>query len=142
MAALRGVRSWRLIGGVSLGVALIGGIAISIWGRVRESDPLHVDAHVRLGNILFENGDLESAEGEYRAAVEAGSRDGEAWFRLAQIRKLEGDAEASNELLRRGLRVVSDPTWRDWMRRAPGGPKMDPGRGVPAIVVVEPPEAR
>jgi hypothetical protein len=93
-----------LVGAASLGMGM--------WEKVRELDPLHLRTHVLLGNMRWLEGNVREAEGEYRHVVEAGTGEGEAWLRLAQIRALKGEREEAIGILEEAVGVVQDPTWR------------------------------
>jgi len=61
-------------------------------------DPLHADAHLNLGRLLHEAGELADAEAHYRAAAEAEPESARAHFNLgvlAEDRGRVGDALAA-----------------------------------------------
>ena len=130
---------------VAAGLAVAGvlGLGLSWWNVRRESLPLHVDSHAKLGDWLFRAGRLEAAETEYKAAVKAGSQDGEAWYNLALIARLQGRPKESARLLDRGLEVVEDPYWREWMLKVPREAGASDARSSGAsFIVVRPPDGR
>jgi len=55
------------------------------YRRAIELDPLHVDAHVNLGRLLHERGDLAGAEERYRAALAADPDSVTAAFNLGVV---------------------------------------------------------
>ena len=56
--------------------------AESSYREVMEQSPQHADAHINLGRILHERGDLTAAEKHYRAALETRPIDATAHFNL------------------------------------------------------------
>lgn len=52
------------------------------YRRTLELEPLHPDAHVNLGRLLHESGELRAAEGHYRLALQARGNDATAAFNL------------------------------------------------------------
>lgn len=55
------------------------------YARALEADPAHGAAHVNLGRLLHERGDLTAAEAHYRAALESDARDAVALFNLGVV---------------------------------------------------------
>ena len=55
------------------------------YARAVALDPDHADAHVNLGRILHEAGDLDGAEAHYRAALAARAGDSIAAFNLGLV---------------------------------------------------------
>lgn len=65
------------------------------YRRVLELDPGHVDAHVNLGRLLHEDGELEAAEAHYRIALRLRADDVTAAFNLGVVLEDAGrDREA------------------------------------------------
>ena len=56
--------------------------ASAAYRRALEADPGHVDAHVNLGRLMHEAGDVANAETQYRRALELRSTDLTARFNL------------------------------------------------------------
>lgn len=76
------------------------GEARDAYRRALELDPEHVDAHLNLGRLLHEDGELEAAEGHYRIALRERSGDVTAAFNLGVVLEdlgREEDAVASYE---------------------------------------------
>ncbi|MCG6986888.1 MAG: tetratricopeptide repeat protein [Gemmatimonadetes bacterium] len=71
------------------------------YGRALELDPRHAEAHLNLGRLLHEAGDLDKAEAHYRAALEADPGSARASFNLGVVledRGREADALEAYEL--------------------------------------------
>ncbi len=60
------------------------GAAREGYRRVLAADPAHADAHLNVGRLLHEEGDLEGARIHYRLALAAGER-AEAAFNLGTV---------------------------------------------------------
>jgi hypothetical protein len=134
------VRRWVACSGV---IAVSAGLlAGSVWIHLRELDPLHQRTHVALGNLLYSRGNLETAKKEYQRAVAGGTRDGEAWFKLAQILQLEGDSGRSTRVLRQGRLVMRDSRWIERTERSLLELQERPMSEVPTITVIPPPETK
>jgi len=72
--------------------------AMSAYVSALAVDPLHADAHLNLGRLLHEAGELAEAETHYRAAAEADPESARARFNLgvlAEDRGRVGDALAA-----------------------------------------------
>lgn len=85
--------------------------------RVRETDPRHVRAHVRVGTAFLAQQRLDDAELQFRAAIRAGTSDVTAWLGLAAIAWEHGRRDEARDLLRRALETVETPTGRDRLRQ-------------------------
>lgn len=59
--------------------------AEAAYRRAIEADPQHVDAHVNLGRLLHERGELSTAEDHYRRAVAVDPSHALAWFNLGVL---------------------------------------------------------
>jgi hypothetical protein len=108
-------RSWFLRSSVVLVALILGG---AVWHRWRESQPLHVAAHARLGQIYLEHGSLLASEKQYRIAVAGGSNDPEVFYNLAEILRRRGARAESERLLRRGRLMAGDTNWRRRFEKA------------------------
>jgi tetratricopeptide (TPR) repeat protein len=67
------------------------------YAEVLARSPKHADAHINLGRLLHERGDLEGAEAHYQAALSQRSDDPTATFNLGVA--LEDQGRASEALL-------------------------------------------
>lgn len=71
------------------------------YGRALELDPRHAEAHLNLGRLLHEAGDLDEAEAHYRAALEADPGSARASYNLGVVledRGREADALEAYEV--------------------------------------------
>lgn len=102
-------RRW-ILGSLAFLVTVVSGIAF--WSRWRESQPLHVAAHARLGQIYLDHGSLRASEAQYRIAVAGETRDPEVFYNLAKILSRRGARAESETLLRRGYLLAEDTGWR------------------------------
>src|SRR2546425_11513244 len=95
-------------GRATVAVLLVMCVGFVTWRHLRESDPRHVQTHVRLGHLLLRSGHSVKAEEQYAIALENGSTDGQAWLNLAHIYAQNGRTGEAIRLLRSGLEVVED----------------------------------
>lgn len=81
------------------------------YRRVLEIDPAHADAHLNLGRLLHEAGELAAAEAHYRRALDARAGDATAAFNLGvvleDLRRDQGAIEAYRAAL------AADRDYRD-----------------------------
>jgi tetratricopeptide (TPR) repeat protein len=96
------------IGIVSL---IVVGVASLTWSAWRESHPLHVGAHARLGQLYEENGNLAGAEEQYRTAIEGGTGDPLVFYNRAMLALRSGRRREALDALEQGRRATRDPTW-------------------------------
>jgi tetratricopeptide (TPR) repeat protein len=85
--------------------------ASAAYLKVLELDPAHTDAHLNLGRLQHEAGDVEAAERHYRAASEADPADATATFNLGVALQDLGRAKDAVDAYRRA--VESDPDYAD-----------------------------
>jgi tetratricopeptide (TPR) repeat protein len=85
--------------------------ARAAYQRVLSLDPAHADAHVNLGRLMHESGDLAFAEEHYRAALALRPDDTTAFFNLGVVLEDLDRPEAAVEMYESVLRV--DPTHAD-----------------------------
>jgi tetratricopeptide (TPR) repeat protein len=88
------------------------------WGEAEASSrraielsrnhPRYAGAHVSLGNVLLQKGDLDGAEASYRAALAIDPDTAPVYFNLGMVRKQRGDLEGAERWYRKSLDV--DPT--------------------------------
>ncbi|MES1207266.1 MAG: tetratricopeptide repeat protein [Pseudomonadota bacterium] len=81
------------------------------YQNVLSRQPDHADAHVNLGRLLHEAGDLEFAEEHYRAALAQRPADATAHFNLGVLLEDRGRPELAVETYEAALRV--DPMHAD-----------------------------
>jgi tetratricopeptide (TPR) repeat protein len=74
-------------------------------------DPSHADAHVNLGRLMHQSGDLEFAEEHYRAALSLRASDATAFFNLGVVLEDRGLPDDAIETYDAAMRV--DPTHAD-----------------------------
>jgi beta-barrel assembly-enhancing protease len=77
--------------------------ARQLFARQSEVDPEDADAHTQLARLFFEDGDLERAERECRAALEIDPRLDEAYLTLAQVAERRGKRGESLLLLAQAM---------------------------------------
>lgn len=81
------------------------------YRRAIELEPAHVDAHVNLGRLLHEAGELAAAETHYRLALAADERSSLAAFNLGVVLEDEGHAAEAMASYQRALEL--DPQYAD-----------------------------
>jgi tetratricopeptide (TPR) repeat protein len=67
--------------------------AMAAYERALALDPDHADAHVNLGRLLHERGDLADAESHYRAAARVDSDNARAHYNLGVVLQDQGSPE-------------------------------------------------
>ncbi len=77
--------------------------AEAAYRRALDADPNHPDAHLNLGRLLHEGGDLEAAERHYRAAVAADPGSARARYNLGVALEDLGRADAAMAAYREAL---------------------------------------
>ena len=75
------------------------------YRRALELDLAHAYAHLNLGRLLHEAGDLEAAERHYRAAIAADPRSAGARFNLGVVLEDRGRAEQAIAAYREAVRL-------------------------------------
>lgn len=73
--------------------------------RALAIDPTHADAHVNLGRLLHETGDLREAARHYRLAIEAGPDDSIAHFNLGVALEDEGKFDEAGRSYERAIEL-------------------------------------
>ena len=73
------------------------------YRRAIELDPGHADAHVNLGRLLHEAGELEAAEAHYRLALDITPKDGIAWFNLGLVLEGRGQLDLAVSAYQRSI---------------------------------------
>ena len=64
--------------------------AKAAYNRALDLEPGHVDAHVNLGRLFHEEGELAKAEGNYREAITSDPRSGRAHYNLGVVLEDQG----------------------------------------------------
>lgn len=77
--------------------------ALESYRQAVALDPGHAQAHVNLGRLLHERGDLDGALAHYRLALASDARDPTAAFNLGVVQQDRGDIEGALEAYRRAL---------------------------------------
>jgi tetratricopeptide (TPR) repeat protein len=85
--------------------------ALAAFRRALALDPLLADAHLDLGCLLHERGELSLAEAHYRAAAAARPGDATALFDLAVV--LEDQGRLAEARARYGEALAADPACAD-----------------------------
>jgi tetratricopeptide (TPR) repeat protein len=78
------------------------------YRRALELEPAHADAHINLGRLLHDAGELEAAQAHYRLALAARPEDGTAAFNLAVALEDRGALPEAAGLYREVLRLHPD----------------------------------
>jgi len=73
------------------------------YRRAIELDPRHADAHVNLGRLLHEAGELDAAEAHYRLALDVEPADGIAWFNLGLVCEARGHLDEAVTAYQRSI---------------------------------------
>lgn len=81
------------------------------YARALEIDPAQADAHVNLGRLLHEAGQLEDAERHYRAALEGPPHGATAAFNLGVVLEDRGRPDEAARAYRKAL--TADPGFAD-----------------------------
>jgi hypothetical protein len=102
---------------LACGIAVLAAAA-AVWRWQRESNPLHIAAHARLGHIYWEHRSLHAAEQQYRIALDGNTSDPDVYYKLAGLVSQRADRRQAADLLRRGLGVAADPAWQRRFREA------------------------
>lgn len=79
--------------------------AVEAYREALAREPAHADAHVNLGRLLHERGDLVEAERHYRAAASADPDGGRARYNLGVALEDQGRADEAMAAYRDALRV-------------------------------------
>ncbi len=78
------------------------------YRRAVELDPRHDNAHVNLGRLLHEKGEMGAAESHYRVAIEIDSHHPTAWFNLGVLLEDVGNDDEALTAYRHALDVEPD----------------------------------
>jgi len=82
--------------------------AMAAYREALALEPDHPDAHVNLGRLLHEQGELADAEVHYRAAAAADPIGGRARYNLGVVLEDQGHSEKAMKAYREALRVDAD----------------------------------
>jgi len=85
--------------------------ASSAYRRAVEADDRHADAHLNLGRLLHETGDLRGAERCYRRALELAPREATAAFNLGVV--LDDQRRADEAAAAYETAIGTDPDFVD-----------------------------
>ncbi|MFB3906796.1 MAG: tetratricopeptide repeat protein [Candidatus Eisenbacteria bacterium] len=81
------------------------------YRRALELDPDHADAHLNLGRLLHEEGNLSAAAAHYRQAARSRPEDATAWFNLGVCEQDRGRGERAVRYYRHAITL--DPNLAD-----------------------------
>jgi len=87
------------------------GDALTAYRRALDLDPTHADAHLNLGRLLHEEGDLAAAESHYRQAAAVRPGDATALFNLGVLLQDAGEPQGAVVAYHRAL--DADPALAD-----------------------------
>jgi tetratricopeptide (TPR) repeat protein len=73
------------------------------YRRAIELEPGHTDAHVNLGRLLHEAGELDAAEAHYRMALDVTPDDAIAWFNLGLVLEGRGQLDLALSAYQRSI---------------------------------------
>jgi hypothetical protein len=82
--------------------------AADMYRRALELEPMHAEAHINLGRLLHEAGELGAAEAHYRAALVARPGDATARFNLGVVLDDAGRADDAVAAYRAALEADPD----------------------------------
>lgn len=82
--------------------------AVTAYRRALDIDADHADAHLNLGRLLHEQGQLADAEEHYRAAVQADPESGRAFYNLGVALQDQGLDAGAREAYEAALRLDPD----------------------------------
>jgi len=74
------------------------------YRRAAALDPSHAEAHVNLGRLLHEEGEVEAAEGSYRLARTIAPENPVAWYNLGVAQEDQGHTEEALEAYKKAVR--------------------------------------
>ena len=102
-------------------IAGIAGVALGsarVYGRMREGDPRHVDAHAKLGHLLWSTHKESQAAEQYRLAMAGGTSDAEVFFNLARVESRVGHRAEARRLLDGGIVLAREPALKERFQKA------------------------
>lgn len=82
------------------------GRALEAYQRAVELDPGHADAHINLGTLHYDLGQMAEARTHYERAIEADPRNALAHYNLGNVLDEEGDLEGAIAVFRRALALA------------------------------------
>jgi tetratricopeptide (TPR) repeat protein len=82
--------------------------AVTLWREILALDPDHVEAHLRLGEVLAGAGKGEEARDHFRRAVAADPASAPAWCALGRALALAGDVAPAIDGFRRAVEVAPE----------------------------------
>lgn len=115
----RGARRWA-VAAIGMGIMAIFVLAAVLYGRLRETDPRHVEAHAKIGHLFWNSRKDAQAEEQYRLALAGGTTDPEVFYNLAGLEVRSGNRRAALPLLEQGMRMAHEPVWQSRFQKAIG----------------------
>jgi hypothetical protein len=106
------------VAAIGLGVIAILSSAAVLYGKSRETDPRHVEAHAKIGHLFWNSHNDALAEEQYRLALAGGTADPEVFYNLAGLETRSGNRDAALRLLGQGVRVAHTHVWRSRFQKA------------------------
>lgn len=101
----RTVEDWLAVAAQSEGDAARRPQAIEAYLRVVEAAPHLVEAHINLGTLFYEQGELEDARDRFQIAVTLGPENALAHFNLGSVLDETGHVDAARQHLRQAVRL-------------------------------------
>jgi len=103
---------------IGLGSLVVFASAAVLYGRWRETEPRHVEAHAKIGHLLWNSHKDALAEAQYRIALAGRTTDPEVFYNLAGLETRSGNRDAALRLLGQGARMAHTPEWRARFQKA------------------------
>jgi len=116
---IRARRVRRLVAaGSVVGLAGAAFLSARVYGTIRERDPRHVDAHAKIGHLLWSTHKESQAAEQYRLAMSGGTTDAEVLFNLARVESRVGHRAEARRLLDRGITLAREPALKERFQKA------------------------
>jgi hypothetical protein len=113
-------RGRRRVRAAAMGLVVIAIFSLSavLYGRWRETDPRHVEAHAKIGHLFWNTHKDAQAEEQYRLALAGGTTDPEVFFNVAGLEARNGNHRAALRQLDEGMRITHEAVWQSRFQKA------------------------